>query len=382
MAYIVQQANNFCPAPWNSLFVKNNTVATCFSIKQKHETTAEEYQNSEFRQNLKQSFVRNERSPSCEACWYKHDHNLASYRSKFVDRYRTENYVLEDKFKYLELRESNVCNMACRMCNPSDSSMIEREVAGNSKLAKYYMPNVHSKMTEDNWQSLLKVIDGLEGMYLTGGEPTLIKRYYELLDYLIANGRNQNIKLMLYTNCSVFSPKFVEKLLKFKKVTVICSLDGVGEVAEYIRHGAKWEDVRRNVFRYLQLPISFEVHSTINAYSILSISNLADFFNEMIESKPVASIEPFSVFTVMNPEPLRYYNLNPELRVRAVKELDLAIQKLNNPVFGKPYIEELKTVRGKLLTRRDCNFESFVKMTKDLDESRNESFEKVFGYRI
>ena len=344
--------------------------------------SAEEYLNSEFRQNLKESFIRNEQSPHCEACWHKRKHNHSSYRSGFLSRYDSEKQKLKDQIKYLEIRETNICNMACRMCEPADSSRLEREINEHPELAQYYPTNPYTKMTSDNWKSLLKVIDNVEGVRLTGGEPTLTKRYYQLLDYLIASGRNQNIRLMFYTNCSTFSPKFIEKILKFKKVTITCSLDGVGDKAEYIRYGAKWNDVRTNVLRYMQLPVSIEVHSIISAYSVLGMSSLSDFFVEMLESKRLATYEPFTAFSVMNPRPLSYYNLNVDLRVRAVKEIDISLQKLTHPVVTKFYTKELESLKTKLLTRKDCDFDSFVRMTKALDKARNQSFEEVFGYRI
>lgn len=337
-----------------------------------------EYLNSDWLRSLKQEFLEGKRPQRCNSCWIKEDQGLTSIRKSFG-----KHPYDQGQTKHLELRESNLCNFACRMCNPTDSVKIERELEEHPELNRFYLPNNTSDMTDENWSQILDISLGLNSLYLTGGEPMLMKRYYDLLDHLIANGKNENIILRIYTNCSVYNPIFIEKILKFKDVGIKLSIDAVGSVAEYQRYGTNWETVRANVFKFAELPIKLGIHSTITAYSVLDESSLADFFIEL-ESYPKlkAKLMRFNAHVSRIPTGLDYANLNVDLRVKAIQEIDKTVEKLSHSKLFANHVSEIVALRKQLLERRDCNFDLFVNMTKALDRARNQSFEEVFGYKI
>jgi organic radical activating enzyme len=381
MVFIVQQANNFCPAPWVGLYYHSNAASPCCTMATL-KMSPKEYLESDWLKSLKQEFLEGKQSNHCNSCWIKERQGLKSIRNHFNQKFSINDITLTQTTKHLELRESNLCNFACRMCNPTDSVKIEREIEEYPELAQFYHPNTNSNMTDENWRQVLDVSMGLRSLYLTGGEPMLMKRYYDLLDHLIANGRNEDIDLRIYTNCSVYNPVFVEKLKQFKNVTLKLSIDAVGKTAEYQRYGTEWETVRTNIFKFLELHVSLGIHSTITAYSILDMTSLADFFVEVKNYEKLnANLTKFNAHVARIPTGLDYANLNIELRAKAIVEIDKSIEKLSDNFFSI-YVKELKALRKQLLERRDCNHQLFVNMTKTLDKARNQSFEEVFGYKI
>ena len=377
----MQQANNFCPAPWIGLYYHSNAASPCCTMDT-ITISPSNYLESNWLKSLKQEFLDGKQPARCSSCWIKERQGLKSIRTYFTKKFSFEEAIAIDSTKHLELRESNLCNFACRMCNPTDSVKLEREIKEHPELANFYRPNPNSDMSEENWQKILDTSLGLSTLFLTGGEPMLMKRYYDLLDHLIANGRNETIELKIYTNCSVYNPIFVDKLLKFKNLTLVLSIDAIGKTAEYQRYGTDWQTVRSNVFKFLELPIRLSVHSTITAYSILDISSLADFFVEIRGyDKLKAKLAKFSAHVSRIPAPLDYANLNLELRAKAIVEIDRAIAKLSYNLFSI-YVDELFALRKQIMGRKECNYQSFVSMTKALDKARNQSFEEVFGYKI
>ena len=337
-----------------------------------------EYYNSKWLASLKQEFLDGKQPERCNSCWIKERQGLKSIRNHFTERFTFSAQTT----KHLELRESNLCNFACRMCNPTDSVKIEREIEEYPELSRFYQPNTSSNITDENWLQVLDVSLGLKSLYLTGGEPMLMKRYYDLLDHLIEHGRNEDIDLRIYTNCSVYNPVFIDKLNQFKNVTLKLSIDAVGKTAEYQRYGTQWKTVRANIFKFLELPVSLGIHSTITAYSVLDMASLADFFVEVKNYKKLnAKLTKFNAHVARIPTGLDYANLNIELRAKAIVEIDRAVEKLSDNFFSI-YVKELKALRKQLIERRDCNHQLFVNMTKALDKARNQSFEEVFGYKI
>jgi sulfatase maturation enzyme AslB (radical SAM superfamily) len=208
----------------------------------------------------------------------------------------------------------------------------------------------------------------------------LMKRYLTLLDYLISTGK-ENIMLDVYTNGSVYNTIFLEKLMRFPNARLIFSIDAIGKIADYQRYRGKWNIIRENILKCLELPIKIRMHSSITAYSILGVSELADFFIELSDKKKNNNIH-FTARIIRDPSTLEIVNLNVDLRVMAIKNIDSAILKLSNNKLFSVYNKELLSARKQLIERKDCNFTAFINMTKALDKVRNQSFEDTFGYKI
>jgi len=386
MAYSEPTANNYCGLAFSGLFYQNNSASSCVAM-QTRPSSPNEYNTSAETLKLRQDFTDGLKPDPCKNCWTKEDYGHVSMRSHFTKP------MDSTKITRMELRESNLCNFSCRMCNPASSVVIEREIKANPELSKFFDRNYDpsgnkkhalietSSTTEENWNQILELAKGVNSIFLTGGEPMLMKRYYDFLDYLIKIGK-QNIQLVIYTNVSVYNPIFVEKLKKFSNVTLNFSIDAIGKVAEYQRRGTDWNTVCSNIFRYAELPIKIKLHSTMIAYSVLDVSRLADFFIELSQTKMNATLLPFTAHFAKEPKALEFVNLNRELKLRAIQEIDSAIQKLSDHNLFKIYVRELASARRQLLTREDGRYDLFTRMTKALDASRNENFEEVFGYKL
>ena len=373
MASLEPTANSFCQLPFTGLFYQNNSAASCCAMKSEPYSPKEYLESAETKQ-LRQDFIEGKKPERCNNCWIKESNGSKTIRKSFS---RPRDLT---KITHIELRESNLCNFSCRMCNPADSVVIDREVRSNPELQEFYQINTDGSTTNENWNQILEIVKDATSINLTGGEPMLMKRYYDFLDHLIAIGK-QDVNLAIYTNGSVYNPIFVDKLKQFPNATITFSIDAVGKIAEYQRRGTVWQTVRSNIFKYMELPIRIKIHSTITAYSILGVSELADFFVEILNSKRNANLIKFTVHITRVPKALEFTNLNLDLRFMAIKQIDAAIEKLSDDLF-EIYVTELKSARNQLLSRKECDHNSFVNMTKALDKARNESFEATFGYRL
>ena len=85
--------------------------------------------------------------------------------------------------------------------------------------------------------------DNILEMYITGGEPTIIDKNYEMLEYFIEQGKSKNIFLKLNTNMTHMQDTFLNMISQFKQVMFFASIDGFGTMQEYIRYPSKWEQI-------------------------------------------------------------------------------------------------------------------------------------------
>jgi len=360
---------NFCPAPWVSLFYQYNTASPCCAnVPETLTISPTEFKKSNTLLKIKEEFLKGTMPESCKGCLKSEKAGLRSIREYYQNRYPQID-INQNTIKQLELRASNLCNFKCRMCNGIDSIEIEKE---SNPLAKV------TEITDSNWEEIKLLCHDLEFLTLTGGEPMLIKKYYELLDYLIEQRLNKNIRLHIYTNCSVYNPKFIERLFEFDNVMLNLSLDAVGKIAEYQRHGTNWNTVESNVLKLVSLSKikSFSVHTTMTAYNILGISDMADF---LLQIKAINENLFFKIHTVKSTV-LQVSNLPEDLKYVALDQINSAIDKLSSNSFNE-YVKELKSIKKELFCTSN-NAQLFNKFTKNLDLRRKESFESTFGYKL
>ena len=383
---IVNKLNsNFCPAPWMSLFAHGDSTGICCVDTGKLKVSPLEFRSSQHLKEIKQQFLEGKQPSICSTCWRSESQGLQSIRQHYIKN--NPEYTDSTKFsldtelpvEHIELRSSNLCNFSCRMCNSQNSIEIKREIENKSHLSKwFYSGNFDSDMPEKNWKEVLEITKNLKKLFLTGGEPLLMKEYYDLLQHIIDTGRSKEISLIIYTNCSVYNPKFIDMLLQFKNVKLCLSVDAVGKVAEYQRHGTKWNVVYENVMKFCKLQFQIQIQSTISAYTLLDFSKLSSFYNEILKLKNDAV---FNAHVVLNPRPLNYMNLFGDLRNKAIQEIEISLSELEDNCFYQVK-NQLKNILTNLREGDTIDSTSFVNMTKDLDVSRNENFQEVFGYII
>ena len=73
-----------------------------------------------------------------------------------------------------------------------------------------------------------------------------------------------------------YIPKLMEKLAKFKKVTISLSVDDLGPRLEYARGNAKWDVIGKNIRSIIEEYPAFNtaIYRTINNYNIFYLDEL------------------------------------------------------------------------------------------------------------
>ena len=373
----------FCPAPWTSVYYhKDTTISPCHTNRASHSLNIDEYIKSDWLKNIKTKLMNGQVPESCNMCFQRESRNLKSTRQQFIKLNDTENFDTQTGFNRIELRSSNLCNFKCRMCDASSSSEIQKEVEKYSILNRF-VPTQTVKFeselgTIDELKWFIDNHPNIENVCFTGGEPMLIKTYYQFMDYIIEKGLNDKITLDLYTNCSVYNPLFIDRMMQFKRVLFCMSIDGVGKTAEYQRHGTKWDVVESNILKFVTMPKDIIYNTSISSYVLLDVSSLASFLMRLYELNNQIRTR---CYAVIHPQPLHFENMNADLRKMAIKEIDKAV-KILTPSNFDILTKELRGIKHQLETTEPVNPILFAQYTQVLDVVRDESFEEVFGYKL
>lgn len=176
--------------------------------------------------------------PECEECRQGEELYGHSLRTR-ANQQLTNNPGIQ----YWDLKINNTCNLACRMCSSWSSSIWEQLGKQYPELDEPQMPRRWHREVED----LLPALVDAKVLKFTGGEPLMIPQVKRVMEYLIENDIASVVDLEITTNGTQDFGKWIPLFNKFKSVVIVVSIDAVGERFEYIRAGAKWEQVSNNV---------------------------------------------------------------------------------------------------------------------------------------
>lgn len=283
--------SNLCIKPWLHLVVRpDGTYSPCckhiepIMTGDRPARSMNEAWNSQEMQDLRKSFLANERPSACSACWRHEATGAVSDRMdkiEHITKAKGKEFVLSSIQSpkpspvFLDIKFSNLCNLKCRICDPEYSVRIAQEQKAMGLLNKINLPdNERFLPGSEDYKSFLEWLPGIDFLEIYGGEPLLAPQHEPLLDACIDSGHASRIGIRYNTNGTISPLKFAEKWNKFKSVSLWLSIDDIGKRYEYQRSGANWKKVEENLLHFQQIANGKTVwgfSSTISAFNVLHL---------------------------------------------------------------------------------------------------------------
>lgn len=287
--------NNFCYAPFISISTDvNGSIRPCCRYaqpdKQKEYTMPNMkdgridklFNGKEF-QELRQAFNEGKKPVECYTCWNEESAGVSSFRQMYFKKVKDNfNTKLQNYEPYLiDLKLNNVCNLKCRMCGPSASSMIMKEMESEGVVFKdkdYWLSN--KILDTDNEEIFMKWLPNIVDLELTGGEPFVSTENKQLIKKISETEYAKNIKLAITTNGTHWDEDFVECMKKFYFTTVLMSVDDQGQRIEYLRKGSNWNRILKHYKLFKEADLDVYFSTTICSYNIFYVKELHEFCQE------------------------------------------------------------------------------------------------------
>lgn len=188
---------------------------------------------------------------SCERKIKNEEYSLALAQT--FDLYHHSNKIAYPS--RLDFEIHNTCNLECVMCGGIYSSSIQSN--------RNKMPAI--KMVYDNKfvKQLDEFIPHLKYVNLIGGEPTLIKIYYDIMEKVIE--LNPKCVIHLQTNASTLNQRFKDMLVK-GNFQIGISLDALDkQKIETIRKNIIFEEFIKNINFYISLYQQNKIKLTVSS---------------------------------------------------------------------------------------------------------------------
>lgn len=319
--------NTMCAIPWTHIGIhQNGDYRVCCQMIGKpngklnigenysniNNTTITDARNHPVFKNIRVQMINGEKPIECNLCFKEEEMKLVSKRKAMSLRYDISEYaentssdgtIDTDKFplKYIDIRFGNLCNLKCRYCGPTDSSLWYEDYAefSGKKTFDYYgskkydLVLVNKKWTIDSmdfqwyegdrfWKNITELLPHIDVYYFTGGEPTINKVHFNLLQLIIDKGLSHGVTLEYNSNMVAIPEKLYDLWSHFKRIQIGCSIDGYKEYANYLRYPSEWRDLEKNVDRLGNAGdnIIGGISTTVNVYNILNFLELSKWLLE------------------------------------------------------------------------------------------------------
>jgi hypothetical protein len=288
--------------------------------------TLEQHWNSDHMRSVRQRMMAGEELSECQVC----DHKLLNtnvYRSYFNQLFKhkvDEAYDSTDEtgattmptvsFDY---RFNNLCNFKCRMCGDMLSSSWEAESRKEKSWNEDSQPWMASPLREQikkfqDTQVVEEFTNAVETktikeIYWCGGEPLMWDIHWTAMQRIIELGFAKEVYVRYNTNLSRTSLKGIklfDLLPQFQDWQVCSSLDGTGEVGEYIRDGLdykQWLENFKEGMAVAKTSREMRLDYTITMPGLLELKNMFDLSQELNVELLTKVMFTFSPTEVLSP---------------------------------------------------------------------------------
>jgi MoaA/NifB/PqqE/SkfB family radical SAM enzyme len=300
----------FCVLPWVSLETSPiGTVRPCCLAEEeivddagtKFDLNTAEFgkiQRSAYMQDLRQQFLDAKQPQTCRKCWREENAGRTSKRMHTLDRLKhmipDQEWTQDAKpLMFLDLKLGNICNLKCRICGSwSSSTFATEELQFTDRDAT--KQSVHYRMLRAGawprenpvfWTEIDQIIDQIQYIEFTGGEPFMIQEHFDLLQRLVDRGVAGQVEIHYNTNGTQW-PEQAEAIWQhFRTVEIAFSIDDVGERFEYQRSNAVWSEVVANIERFQSIRIKhpnirLQICATVNVFNVYYLEHLANWISQ------------------------------------------------------------------------------------------------------
>lgn len=368
--------------------------------------------NSETMQRIRRQVLRGERPKECEPCFALEDQGVESLRQRHIGGKIPEarinlypdalskmahDFTMPFEIPTMELKLNNLCNLKCRMCHPMDSTswndwdQVEEFYERDNNIM-FHIVNEHNLKNKpfldkfqdspEWWASLEKNLPHFRRVEFAGGEPLMDPQHYKILDMLQPYAHQIEIKYATnLTTLGINKGRTVHEYWpNFRSVAVNVSLDGMGDVYEYIRGNSNWGQVVQNIKEIQKFTnISRIVGAvTVQVSNALQLADMAEYF---LNDLGIV----FHTHRVAYPKELSVQVLPIDIKTKVTERLRDVGLRVPEFKLVKQYPELLLYTRRQIqdninyMWARDEEYrwKDCVEFNHRLDKTRNQCFEEV-----
>ena len=404
-------SKTFCSYPWRHQYVHTTGHQKICCMSEDNITKENQYDhynmtrdemldswNSEYMKSIRLNMIAGEEVTNCQKCVAAESQGLTSMRTvdnkeKFIGSTNNDGSVDHDPTS-LELHFGNTCNLQCKMCSQQFSHMIGKELLKMGEQDPEFLKWVKKESgVLNNWTGELDIAydwyknekikksifehvsKNVEQLVVIGGEPTIIKEFYELLEYCSVQDTLQDKTLTITTNMTNTSKNLSTWLGAVQHFTIHASIDGLDARNRYIRYPCDWNSVLKAMAFYKETIKKhnngrFSFAPAIQLLNIDQLPELCEFFLENFINRDCGIAW---VSQVRYPIVCDYAILPTEHRLKIADRLETATKTMDHADTVKNILSHATDLRAEPFSpdQQKMYQKMFVRYNDQQDKFRN-----------
>lgn len=290
----------------------------------------------------------------CDTCLNYKENSLFNTWNEWniqgYDEHRDNNLITSEQFDLFEFMLSSACDLKCIYCHPKDSSSWAKELnvpvyKGSDKWKDTVLNQLYTLLERKVFNDDVNYF-----FFFSGGEPTYNPETIIMIEKMVSilSHKVKRLHFVISTNANtketIFN-RYIDLVKKYPNINWVfdCSIDGIGEVCEAIRHGIVWDRAIANMKIMMKQPnIKVRISPTVNLYSIPSMKEFVEYFVTLFEENNVIHEDMFNFNMAQEPA------MSPAFLPTEYKQyLDKPIEicKNRNISFYK-HLDQIKNIIG------------------------------------
>lgn len=345
-------------------------------------TTLDQHWNSEHMQSVRKRMMAGETLPECAVCNDKllntdvyRDYFWHLFQHRYDDIWNTTDADGSTTMRPVswDYRFSNLCNFKCRHCGDMLSSAWESEQRQHDMINwhdpknNWMRPEVRQEISafqdtviEQEFAAAVERGD-VEEIYWVGGEPLMYEQHWRYMRRIIEKGDGPRVYARYNTNLHRIHYRghdlFADILDHVRDWQICASLDGTGEIGEYIRDGLdypRWVENYRYGLRHRRYSRQMRIDFTLTLPGMLEVHRIQQLAQDLDSEVLAKMIFSFTPDIIMSPLALTREILDnwvdrtaPLLSPGALRDVVLQLQQ--RPTFEEQWPDEYRAAlrRGK-----------------------------------
>ena len=335
--------------------------------------------NTDINVNERKLMLENKRNSSCEQnCYRAEDVGAVGPRILEGGPARTHLDPIATP-EIIDINLTSECNLACSYCNKVFSTAWRRDLVQHGDYVdldstgynapSYKLTSIdkitsrlsqsekkHSKHTDLILNEFALLSTDVKKIIITGGEPFLNNFLFELLD-LVKHVNEIKIFTGLGLSCGRFYD-VINKLQNYPNVLVCVSAENLGDLYEFNRNGARWNDTCFMLDQLKKSTISTMIHSTLSCLTIHGFPEFLNQYSDWTREIDVVHVPTFMPMNVVDDESKE--KIIHDLHKHEFKNKDHIISSLKiDPTEQQR--QHLKSFLQQFSVRRSLNLNIFPK---------------------
>lgn len=385
---ISNQKKPLCYAPFYAICIKGDKFKPCCVYDGYFDITTDDFWNNPAMQEIRTKLLSNNFPKGCDGCKMNYLNNIETdlnYYNSFIEtqqidiEFNVETGNQDGSPIELDFRPSNLCNLQCRMCDFTNSSLIANEINENVKLQEFLKIKTKFLKTKGVSSSSEFVFEWLKDknfkkIKVLGGEPTIEKSTLNLLQTI-----NSKPIVEMTTNLAVITKQFKKTLKNIDMLNLRISIDAIDEHYNYIRTNGNWHKLQKNL-NYITSVNNVKItgfNVVLMPYNIFNLTDTLIYLYNFLKNNNICDYS-ISLFPSTD-DAVKVSAILPEDRAYLLNSL-----LINSKLIGNEYAIVENIFKNIPFNEFDKN--KFIKYSKILDSIRktnltnlNSGFEKYYN---